>query len=228
MPHVLILDLKGDTPWTLRYEKVLNFADLDYSPIACPNFGSPTEFIANLQRIYLEIFWGAALQSGAFTPVLEALVRPGFAASLADQQDHIRLRDKSSAGHGAVQRLDDIRLNYPTIFHSKKNLWDRLHESSIYFGVDGPLTNAARFLFWQMVSERFRYLRTIGHRDSTHTLVLLDESPANLGKRQQTVTGQPPLPVQLLPVTREHGIQFGVATPSWTELDPLILSQFGL
>src|SRR5579872_1639199 len=224
----MIFDLKGDTPWTLKYPCVLSLADLDFSLIACPSFGTPTDFISNLKAVYLEIFWGAALQSGSFTPGLEALVRPGHTASLADLQDEIRLRDKSPAGKGAVQRLDDVRLSFPTIFHSRKNLWERLHESSIYCGVDGPVTSAVRFIFWLLVTERFRYLRAIGHRDHLHTVIALDESPLSLSKRQQTISGQPPIPVQLLPVTREHGIQFCIGTPSWTELDQLVLSQFGI
>lgn len=228
MPRVMLLDLKGDTRWTLAYPQVLDLAHLDFSPIACPTFATPTEFISNFQTNYNEVFWGAALQTAALTPSLEALVRPGHVASLADLQDQITLRDKSPAGKGAVQRLDSIRLAFPLLFHSKKNLWHALHDASIYAGIEGPLTPAARFVFWLLVTERFRYLRAIGHRDQIHTAIFLDESPSSLGRRQQTISGQPPTPVQLLPVTREHGIQFNVATPSWTELDPLILSQFSV
>jgi len=223
---LLILDLKGDTPWVLRYPHVLPFDALDFAPLACPEYSTPREFLPRVRALYEEIFWGAALQSGVITPVFEELIGTNRIASLAEAQRRIAERDKSPAGKGAVQRLDAIRVAYPTIFASEKNLWTQLHEASIYFRVDGPLSPAARFLFWHLVSERFAYLRATGQRDRVHTVIALDEASATFSRRQQTVSGLASTPVQLLPTTREHGIQFVVATPSWNELDPLILSQF--
>lgn len=226
MTKLLDLDLKGDTAWVLRHPSVLPFDALDFAPLACPEYSTPREFLARVRALYEEMFWGAALQSGVITPVLEELITTSATASLAEMQRRIRERDKSPAGKGADQRLDTIRVAYPTIFASEKNLWTKLHETSIYFAVDGPLSPPTRFLFWQLVSERFAYLKAIGHRDKVHTLILLDEAPATFSHRQQTVSGLPPTPVQLLPTTREHGLQFVVVSPSWNELHPLILSQF--
>lgn len=224
--HVIILDLKDDERRTLKYEHVLDFNSLDYAPLAPPPYGDLASFRENFLALYRDTYFGADLQTGALTPALNTLITDTSTPSLADLQTYIKDHDKTPAGKTAVQRLETINVAYPRIFASTTNLWDALHETSVYVGVRGPLSQATRFLFWQLVTERWRYLREQGHRDRTHTTVILDEGPATFSKRQHTVTGMASTPAQLLTVMREHGMRCIVATPSWTELDPLVLAQF--
>jgi len=222
--HVIILDLKDDECRTLKHEHVLDFNSLHYAPLAPPPYGDLTSFRENILALYRDIYFGADLQTGALTPALNTLITPTSTPSLADLQTYIKDHDKTPAGKAAVQRLETINVAYPGIFTSTTNLWDVLHETSQL--VRGPLSQATRFLFWHLITERWRYLREQGHRDRTHTTIILDEGPATFSKRQQTVTGMASTPAQLLTVMREHCMRCIVATPSWTELDPLVLAQF--
>lgn len=222
----IVLDGKGDTPWMLRHGGVLCLDDLEFSLIACPEYSTPTEFINRLLTLYRECFWTAELQQAVLLPVLREVVVLGRSVALADVVDRIRLRDKSPAGKAAADRLESISLAYPKLYESTTNRWAALHEISLYCPVVGAQTPATRFVTWLPIIERFAYLQGQRHRDSVHTTVFLDEAQTSLSKRSQTISGLPPTPVQLLPTTREHGMRFVVATPSWTELDPLVLSQF--
>jgi hypothetical protein len=224
--HLMIFDQKDDEGRTLKYEHVLDFNSLAYAPLAPPPYGNLVSFRENILALYRDIYFGADLQTGALTPALNTLITPTSTPSLADLQTYIKDHDKTPAGKAAVQRLETINVAYPAIFTSKTNLWDALHETSLYVGVRGPLSQATRFLFWHLITERWRYLREQGHRDRTHTTIILDEGPATFSKRQQTVSGMASTPAQLLTMMREHGMRCIVATPSWTELDPLVLAQF--
>jgi energy-coupling factor transporter ATP-binding protein EcfA2 len=224
--HVVIFDQKDDERRTLKYEHVLDFNSLAYAPLAPPPYGDLTSFRENILALYRDIYFGADLQTGALTPALNTLITPTNTPSLADLQTYIKDHDKTPAGKAAVQRLETINVAYPAIFTSTTNCWDALHETSLYVGVRGPLSQATRFLFWHLITERWRALREQGHRDRTHTTIILDEGPSTFSKRQHTVSGMASTPAQLLTVMREHGMRCIVATPSWTELDPLALAQF--
>lgn len=223
--RAIVLDAKGDTPWMLQHD-ALSLSDLEFSLVACPPYASPTEFINRWLMHFRESFWTAELQSAVLLPILREVIHPGRAASLAEIVDRIRLRDKSPAGKAAADRLESISLSYPKLYESTANRWSELHEQSLYCPIIGTLTPATRFVTWLLIIERFAYLQHRAHRDRVHTVVFLDEAQTSLSKRTQTISGLPSTPVQLLPTTREHGLQFVVATPSWTELDPLVLSQF--
>ena len=220
-----MLDAKGDTPWMLQHD-ALSLNDLEFSLVASPPYASPTEFINRWLMHFRESFWTAELQSAVLLPILREMIHPGRAASLAEIVDRIRLRDKSPAGKAAADRLESISLSYPKLYESTADRWSELHEQSLYCPTIGTLTPATRFVTWLLIIERFAYLQHRAHRDRVHTVVFLDEAQTSLSKRTQTISGLPSTPVQLLPTTREHGLQFVVATPSWTELDPLVLSQF--
>jgi len=222
----IVLDAKGDTPWMLKYRSVLSLNDLAFSLVACPSYAAPTAFINRWLMLFRECFWTAELQSAVLLPVLREVIQPGRPASVEDMVDRIRLRDRSPAGKAAADRLESTSLVYPNLYESRASRWDDLHETSLYCAIEGTLTPATRFVLWLVIIERFAFLQHQQHRDRVHTVVLLDEAQTSLSKRQQTISGLPSTPVQLLPTTREHGMQFVVATPSWTELDPLVLSQF--
>jgi len=222
----IVMDAKGDTPWMLRHEGVLSLNDLAFSLVAYPSYGTPTAFINRWLTLFRECFWTAELQSAVLLPILREVIQPGRPASVEDIVQRIRLRDRSPAGKAAADRLESTSLVYPNLYASRTNRWDALHETSLYCAIEGTLTPAARFVLWLVIIERFAYLQHQQHRDRVHTVVFLDEAQTSLSKRQQTISGLPSTPVQLLPMTREHGMQFVVATPLWTELDPLVLSQF--
>jgi hypothetical protein len=223
----IVLDAKGDTPWMLRHARVLSLDDLAFSLVACPAYATQTAFINRWLMLFRECFWTAELQSAVLLPIVRELLQRGMAVSLADVVGLVRLRDKSPAGKACADRLESTSLAYPNLYESKANRWDALHETSLYCPITGTLTPATRFVLWLVIIERFAYLQRQQHRDrGPHTAVFLDEAQTSLSKRTQTVSGLPSTPVQLLPTTREHGMQFIVATPSWTELDPLVLSQF--
>lgn len=221
-----VVDQKGDTPWMLRHQGVLCLDDLEFSLITCPPYGTSTDFINRFLTLYRECFWTAELQQAVLLPILRELVHPGRAAALRDVVDRIRLRDKSPTGKAAADRLESVSLAYPRLYESTTNRWSELHETSLYCPVKGAQTPATRFVTSHLIVERFAYLQHRHLRDQIHTTIFLDEAQTSLSKRAQTISGLPPTLVQLLPVTRENGMQFIVATPSWTELDPLVLAQF--
>lgn len=222
--RVVDLALKQDRPWvalhpgTITIDAQTRIALLEREP------GIPVEELARLiVQDYLEMFWGAAGQSGAILKPLEDLLRNTATPSLADWQERIRTGPKTEAARTAVDRFDAIRLEYPGLFFAREDSIpiSTIHDSSLSLAPTA-LTPATRFVFWHLLRRRFTHLLRIGHRDALHTRVILDEGDKSLSKRQTTITGAPSVPIQLITQGREPGLHFLLCSTSWNELDPLV------
>lgn len=216
--HRITLDRKDDYERDLLDASVLSLNALPFAPLALPAYASPTEFINDTVRAFADPFWCKELQCGALTRALETLYTISSRPSLADLQRTLRSM-KGEPARNVAERLESIRITNEAIFQSTANLWSVLHEQSLYYAVPGGLTSAHQFLFWHVVNQRWSYLRGTQQRDRVHTIVQVDEGDETFGDR----TGDPSIPVQLLPRTREAGLFLWIGTPLWN-LHPLVLA----
>jgi hypothetical protein len=223
--RVIDLDLKHDRPWVQLHPGTIRIdSTTPIALLARDEHLTPSEQARLIVSDYLEVFWGAAGQSGAILKPLEELLSTNSAPSLSDWQEAIRRGPKTEAARTAIDRFDAIRLEYPGIFHAgDEHIPIRtVHDSSLYDAPTSGLTPATRFVLWHLVHRRFVALLKAGHRDRLHTLIVLDEGDKSLTKRQTTVTGTPSLPIQMITQGREVGMSTALCSTSAAELDPVV------